>query len=177
MPIDLTENNEIIETKRLTLSNWTDADAKALFKILRAAEVVRHIDDGKPFSLEKTRKFLHTMEICERENGFCHWKTVEKSSGEIVGTCGFGLLSETNEIELGYLLRQKSWGKGYATEIAGATLDYGFNKLGFREIIALTALENIASQKVLEKIGFEKRGFEVFNEEENLVYIKKKSDE
>ena len=50
-------------------------------------------------------------------------------------------------------------------------------KLGFREIIAMTDLENIASQKVLEKISFQKRGIELFNGEESLVYIKKKSDE
>jgi len=50
-------------------------------------------------------------------------------------------------------------------------------KSGFREIIALTALENIASQKVLEKIGFNIRGIEIFSGEENLVLIKKKSDE
>lgn len=165
--------NTILETERLMLQNWSDSDCSVLFKILQDAEVVRHIDDGKPFSLEKTRKFLDSMKKGERENGFCRWKVVEKSSGEIVGTCGFGRIAETNEIELGYLFRQKSWGKGCATEIAKAALIYGFNKLGFREIIALTDLENAASQKVLEKIGFAKRGVEIYNGEENLVYLAK----
>ncbi|MEP7037303.1 MAG: GNAT family N-acetyltransferase [Acidobacteriota bacterium] len=163
--------NTILETERLLLQNWSDGDCDALFEILQDAEVVRHIDDGKPFNLEKTRKFLDSMKKGERENGFCRWQVVEKSSGETVGTCGFGRIAETNEIELGYLFRQKSWGKGYATEIAEATLIYGFNKLGFREIIALTNLENAASQKVLEKIGFAKRGIEIYKGEENLVYL------
>lgn len=173
----MTVNRTILETKRLALRKWTAADSDALFKILSDAEVVRHVDDGKPFSFEKTRKFLDAMEKSAHENGFCRWKVIEKSSGEIIGSCGFGRIEETNEIELGYLLAQKHWGKGYATEIAEATLDYGFNKLGFREIIALTDLENIASQKVLEKIGFSKRGLEIIGGEENLVFIKKKSDE
>ncbi len=81
--------------------------------------------------------------------------------------------SLTSEIELGYLLARKSWRKGFATEAASACLQLGFEKLGFREIIALTDLENTASQKVLEKTGFVKRGVEIYNDEENLVYLAK----
>jgi RimJ/RimL family protein N-acetyltransferase len=173
----LNETETILETKRLVLRKWTDADCGALLEILSNAEVVRHVDDGKPFSPKKTQEFLETMKKSAHENGFCRWKVIEKSSGEIIGSCGFGRVEETKEIELGYLLAQKHWGKGYATEIAGATLDHGFNKLGFREIIALTDLENTASQKVLEKIGFKVRGLEIIGGEENLVFIKKKSDE
>lgn len=93
------------------------------------------------------------------------------------GSCGFAHLHETLEIELGFLLAQKSWGRGYATEAAQAATLYGFGKLGFHEIIALTDVENTASQKVLEKIGFTRRGIEIVGGEENLVFIKKKSDE
>jgi [ribosomal protein S5]-alanine N-acetyltransferase len=167
------ENETILETKRLALRKWTDADAGALFEILRDPQVVRHVDDGRPFGLEKTRKFLAAMEKCAREHGFCRWPVIEKSSGELVGTCGFGRIKETGEIELGYLFAQTAWGRGYATEIAGAVAAYGFEKLGFREIIALTDLDHTASHRVLEKIGFERRGVELAGGEENLVFIKK----
>lgn len=167
----------ILETKRLLLRKWTAADADALFEIMRDAEVVRYIADGKPFTMEKVLEFLAWAESCERENGVCRWKVVEKSSGEIIGSCGFARPHGTEEIELGYLFARRAWGKGYATEIAGATADYGFKNLGFREIIAITDVENTASQKVLEKIGFRARGIEIFNGEESLVYIKKKSNE
>lgn len=53
-------------------------------------------------------------------------------------------------------------------------MKYGFENLDFREIIALTDLENVASQKVLEKIGFARRGVGIFNREESLVYLAKK---
>ena len=168
----MTENEIILETKRLSLRKWTSADCDALFEILRDAEVVRYIADGKPFSFEKTREFLNWAEEYERANGFCRWKVVEKSSGAVIGSCGFARPHGTLEIELGYLFAQTAWGKGYATEIAAAAADYGFKKLGFREIIALTDEENTASQKVLEKIGFRLRGVEVFDGEESLVYIK-----
>lgn len=84
---------------------------------------------------------------------------------------------EAGEIELGYLLARAALGKGFATEITMAYSDYGFKKLGFREIIAMTDIEHTASQKVLKKIGFSARGIEKFDGEESLVFIKKKSDD
>lgn len=172
-----TEENTILETKRLLLRKWETADAHPLFEILSDETVVRDIGDGRPFSFEQTRRFIEKMQSVERENGFCRWKTIEKRSGALVGTCGFGFVAETGEIELGYLLGKQAWGQGYATEIARAALNFGFNKLNFREIIALTALENTASHNVLLKIGFEQRGIEIYKAEENLVFYKKNSDE
>lgn len=156
---------------------WTPADGDALTEILSDEEVVRDVDDGAPFSREKTLEFLAAMTASLETNGFCRWKVIEKSSGEIVGSCGFGRIAETGEIELGYLFRRNSWGKGYATEIARAAALYGFESLGFREIVALTAPDNTASHGVLRKIGFAARGVEVIGGEENLVFVKKKSDQ
>ena len=64
---------------------------------------------------------------------------------------------------------------GLGTEATAACLKYGFENLNFREIIAMTDLENVASQKVLEKIGFAQRGIETFNGDETLVYLAKNS--
>ncbi len=93
------------------------------------------------------------------------------------GSCAVARPHDTDEIEPGYLFAQKARGTGYATEITDAATAYGFKKLGFREIIAITDAENAASQKVLEKIGFRRRGIEIVEGEESLVFIKKKSDE
>jgi len=156
------------------LRKWTNDDCDRLFEILRDAEVVRFIGDGKPYDREQTQKFIEAMEKCFLENGFSRWKVVEKSSGALVGSCGFGKFDELDAPELGYLLAKQFWGKGYATEIAEAVMLYGFKNLGFREIIALTALDNTASQNVLRKIGFTSRGVSVIEGEENLVFVKEK---
>ena len=167
----------ILETTRLILRKWTIADHDILYEILGDLEVARHIGDGKPFTLERAKQFLSWAEIYERKNGFCRWKVIEKASSEIIGSCGFARMEESSEIELGYLFAQKHWGKGYATEVAEAAMNYGFNKLGFRGIIALTDLEHIASQRVLEKIGFEKRGVENFRSDKSLVFVKNNPNE
>ena len=58
------------------------------------------------------------------------------------------------EVELGYDIARKHWGKGYATEAGAACLRYGFKEAELDRIISLTHPENIASQRVLEKLGF-----------------------
>ena len=165
---------KILETNRLIIRPWTIEDAEILFEICRDDEVMKYIGTGNAYkTLDEAEKFLNWAVNYQTENGFCRWAVLEKSSREIVGSCGFARPHETQEIELGYLFARKHWGKGFATEAAGACKNYGFEKLKFREIIALTDLENTASQKVLEKIGFIRRGIEVFNNEENLVYLAK----
>jgi RimJ/RimL family protein N-acetyltransferase len=60
---------------------------------------------------------------------------------------------DTGEIDLGYRFMKKHWGKGYATEAAQHTLNYGLQELLLKEITACAHVENLASLKVLEKIG------------------------
>ena len=164
----------ILTTERLILANWTLADADALFEICRDPEVMKHLGDGKPYNLAQTEHFLEWATEYQRGNNFCRWKVIEKASGKIIGSCGFARPRGTDEIELGYLFARKYWGCGFATEAARACLEYGFGQLNFREVIAMTDLENVASQKVLEKIGFVRRGIETYDGEENLVYSAEK---
>lgn len=165
------KNQQILETKRLILEVWTQADADALFEIMRDARVMRYLANGLPYTFKQVEEFLIWAENYQAENGFCRWKVIEKVSGEIVGSCGFARPQEMKEAELGYFLSRKHWGKGFATEAAFACKLYGFEKLGFREIIGITDLENIASQKVLEKIGFAEKSVGSFRGEETLIYL------
>lgn len=162
----------ILETERLILRAWTLDDAPRLFEICGDAEVMKFLGTGKPYeSIEQAEEFLRWATAYQEENGFCRWAVTLKENREIIGSCGFARPHGTEEIELGYLLARKFWRKGFGTEAAAACLSYGFEKLEFREIIALTDLENVASHRVLEKIGFVRRGVEAINGEENLVYL------
>lgn len=72
---------------------------------------------------------------------------------KLIGWCGLNFLSETNDVELKYLLSKDHWGKGLATEAAGISLRYGFEQAELEQIIGIVHPENIASQRVLEKVG------------------------
>lgn len=163
-----------LETERLILRNWTFADAEKLFEICGDAEVMKYVGTRQPYeSMEQANEFLHWATNYERENGFCRWAVLEKTSYEIIGSCGFARPHGTEEIELGYLFARKFWGKGFATEAAAACVQYGFEKLNFREIIAITDLKNVASQRVLEKIGFAQNRVEKIDGEDNVIYLMK----
>lgn len=165
--------NIIFETKRLVLREWSPDDNEVLSEILADPEVMKFIGGGKPFSVEQTNEFLNWARNFQKERGFCRWAVIEKENGEIIGSCGFAFPHQTEEVELGYLFTRRSWGKGFATEAAGACLHYGFEKLKFPEVIALTDEENVASRRVLEKIGFVSQGVKQYNNENCLVYLAK----
>jgi ribosomal-protein-alanine N-acetyltransferase len=77
----------------------------------------------------------------------------DRANEHLLGWCGLGVLDETGEVEVKYLLRPDSWGRGLATEAARQSLGYAFGEAGLDLVIGLTHPENIASQRVLEKIG------------------------
>lgn len=173
---DFFKMTKILETERLILRIWTRDDAQRLFEICGDAEVMKYIGTGKPYeTIEQAREFLVWATGYQAENNFCRWAVLAKTSGEIIGSCGFARPHGTVEIELGYLFARQSWGMGFATEAARNCLSYGFGELGFDEVIAITDLENVVSQRVLEKIGFVQRGVENIDDEENLIYTAKNS--
>lgn len=168
---------EILQTERLLLRTWEPDDAEALFELCSDAEVMLHIGTREPYrNVEEARRFLKWAVDYQKENGFCRWAVVEKAGGEIIGSCGFARLEGGGEIELGYLFARHAWGKGYATEAAGACLRHGFERLGFTEVIALTDPGHLASQRVLEKLGFTCHGIKQYDGEDDVVYVKAKTE-
>ena len=164
----------ILETERLALREWTPEDAEALFVMLGDAEVMRYVDIGKPWEgVERAREWAERVQQNYRTRGWSRWAVVEKEGGLAVGSCGFVPLPWSGEIDFGYMFRRDRWGRGYASEITPAVLRHGFERYGFREVVASIAPENDASRRVLEKIGFVYRGTEVMQgeEEESEIYV------
>jgi len=145
----------MLETDRLVLQTWTLADADAAFRLWGDAEVMRFVGSGKPHeNLDETRQWLQRTIAYQEKHGFCRWAVVEKASEKIIGSCGYLYQNGDSEIDLGYYFARPFWGQGYATEIAEACLKYGFEKLKIKEIVATVDVQHLASQRVLEKIGF-----------------------
>lgn len=169
---------EILQTERLLIRTWAVDDTEALFEICRDSKVMQHIGTGKPYESKiEAQRFLNWAASYQEENGFCRWAVVERSSQKIIGSCGFARLENSGDIELGYLISHQMWGKGYATEAANACLRYGFEQLGFAEVVALTDPEHFASQRVVEKLGFICRGIENYGGENNMVYFAANPDQ
>lgn len=146
----------ILETERLILRRWTPDDVDALFEMCRDPQVMRHIGDRRPWTdISRAHLWLERVAAAYREHGYGRLAVVEKASGRVIGSCGFGEPNTPPGIDLGYVFARSAWGRGLATEAAGACLRYGFEQLGFAEVMADADFDNLASRRVLEKIGFE----------------------
>ena len=83
------------------------------------------------------------------------WAIHAKSDGEFLGWCGLKLIQETGVIDLGYRLLKSAWGNGYATEAAAHSIQYGLHELKLEVITGMAHVENMASLRVLGKIGMQ----------------------
>ncbi len=97
----------------------------------------------------------------------------EKATEVFIGRAGLVHLDYNDQqpdIEIGYDLLKAYWGKGYATELAKALIDWGFKRLSIDRIVAVTRPNNILSQKVLQKAGMQQVGTRQFRQEDFLFY-------
>lgn len=140
----------LLETDRLMLRRFTDADLDHLFALHNDPDVMRFLNGGKPMPREEIVRDYHA-----RFAGDGYWAAVEKSTGEFLGWFGFHPTANRppDEFELGYRLRTSAWGKGYATEGSRALIRKGFAELGVRRVWAQTMAVNTRSRRVMEKAG------------------------
>jgi ribosomal-protein-alanine N-acetyltransferase len=110
---------------------------------------------GGPRERDWLRTELETIAQEPDAERFDLWPVIEKASNQLVGDCGL-LDKEVDgrtEIELNYVFTTAAWGKGYATEIGKALIQYAFNEIGTERVIALIDPQNTASEHVARKVG------------------------
>jgi ribosomal-protein-alanine N-acetyltransferase len=145
----------ILETDRLLLRHLVMEDLDNLFALYRDPEIRRYFPEGV-LSLEETQEELEWhMNGHPRHPELGLWATVQKETGKFIGRCGLlpWEIDGKLEIEIAYLIDKTFWGQGLATEAAGGILKHGFEELNLSRLICLIDPENIASQKVAERIG------------------------
>ncbi|NOU60947.1 GNAT family N-acetyltransferase [Marinifilum caeruleilacunae] len=160
----------IIETERLQLREFVPDDAQSMFDLNADPEVIRYTGDPPFESVNQARTFLENYADYEK-NGYGRWAMIAKENQEFIGWCGLKLIEE-GLIDLGFRVFRTHWNKGYASEAAKACIDYGFNKLGFDEIIGRVVAENTASVKVLEKMGMQYWKNDICHGFENARYYR-----
>lgn len=146
----------MIETDRLRLRMFRDSDVDNLAAIFADPEVMRYVGNGQPTDRAEAERALASILAHWRQHGFGRWAIEDKQSGEFVGYGGLRSLFGTPEVV--YHLATRHWGKGYATEIATASLKYGIEEKGFERFVAIAKPGNAASIHVMRKLGmrFEK---------------------
>ena len=145
----------MIETERLRLRQWRDDDRPAL-AALNADPVVRRWFTGTLTREESNAQFERLRAHVDRHK-FGFWALEIRGVEPCIGFVGLQHVTFdapfAPAVETGWRLAARWWGRGYATEAARACLAHGFGALGLSEIVAFTAPENIASRRVMERIG------------------------
>jgi RimJ/RimL family protein N-acetyltransferase len=164
-----------LETPRLVLRGWEEADVAPYQRIVGDAEVMRYMGSGPVWSAKRTtaallarvsevearRSVRHVAEHWRR-HGFGEWAVEERASGELIGRIGLrhhaDWVADRVKVEIGWLLARRAWGAGYATEGARAGIDYAFGPLGMGRLMSIALVGNRRSQRVMEKLGLTPRG-------------------
>lgn len=149
-----------IETPRLIIRPLEMTDDVGMFAMDSDPEVHQYVG-GKPTeTIEKERDVIAFIRSQYVDFGIGRWAIEEKTTGDFVGWTGFKRMTITvndhsNFIDFGYRLTRKHWGKGYASEAARAALDYGLERFKYNPVYAMTDVDNRASRRILEKLGFQ----------------------
>ncbi len=143
----------IFETPRLFLSRFTEEDAPLIYKLNSDPEVVKYVHEPVLENENQAKEILTNIILPQYKLNLGRWKIHTKNDYEFIGWCGLKYIKETGITDLGYRLLKTAWGKGFATEAAQYTLIYGLRDLKIEVITGMAHIENIASLKVLEKIG------------------------
>ena len=165
--------NLILETPRLILREMRHEDANALFEMDCNPNVHKYLWQKPVVNIDEVHAYIDMVRQQYMDNGIGRFVAITKDTNELIGWTGIKFVNDhvengnTNFYDYGYRLNEKFWNKGFATESAKACIDYGFENLNLKTIIGRAISENIASIKVLEKIGlkFEREfDFELLSE-------------
>lgn len=152
MPDDLPES---LSTDRLILRPWLSSDAAPFARLNADPEVMAHF----PARLDRAASdaMAGRCDAVIRRDGWGLWAVEVRATGDFIGFTG---LAKPNfdapfmpAVEIGWRLARSAWGKGYATEGATAAAAFGFDKLGLSEIVSFTAVENLRSRAVMQRLG------------------------
>ncbi|PIZ03655.1 MAG: GNAT family N-acetyltransferase [Gammaproteobacteria bacterium CG_4_10_14_0_8_um_filter_38_16] len=145
----------ILKTDRLILRTFEERDINAMSLINQDPVVCEFLPAIG--NRESTEKLIRLFIQHQQDHGFSPYAVELKSTSEMIGWCGLMIPSFnahfTPAVEIGWRLAYEQWNQGYATEAAKAVLQYAFERLKLEEVVSFTAVDNMRSRRVMEKIG------------------------
>ena len=143
-----------IDTERVRLRGWREDDVERMTVINADPEVARWLGSIDP---SRTREKIESWLEHWKLHGFGLWAVEEKSSGRMVGRAGLvrheDWTASVHDAEIGWTLARSAWGYGYATEAAGAALNWARERGAPRQIISITRPDNVRSRRVMGRLG------------------------
>ena len=144
-----------LQTTRLILRPWQDADRHPFAAMSADPDVMRHLN--KLPTRDAADTWIDWQIAHQAQHGFCFWAVAARPSGTFLGSVGLSGVSYpspfTPAVQVGWRLARHAWGQGYASEAAEEALRFGFGHLGMAGLVANTVADNAASQRVMRTLG------------------------
>ncbi|KWI27403.1 GNAT family N-acetyltransferase [Burkholderia stagnalis] len=148
-----------LTTARLTLRPLKEEDAHALFEIWSDAEAMRYFSIPAMTGLDEARERVARKLKTAADGMDLNCVVESRATGEVIGECAlFHVNAQCRRAEIGFSLKRRYWGSGYMGEAAGALVEHAFGALGLNRLEADIDPRNVASARVLERLGFVREG-------------------
>jgi RimJ/RimL family protein N-acetyltransferase len=145
----------MLQTDRLLLRRFSEDDAPFVLTLVNEASFLRYIGDKKVRTLDHARQYILNGPVASyQQNDFGLCLVELKESHTPIGMCGLLKREELPDPDIGFAFLPAFWGKAFAFEAAGAVLKDARERLGLERILAITSLDNEASIKLLQRLGF-----------------------
>ena len=152
----------------------THADATPLHELWTSAGVRRYLWDGEVIPRERTDEAIAMSDDLFEQHDFGLWLLRERIDHSLVGFAGIWPFREAQEFELLFGVDERMWGRGYAAEAGRAVIDYAFDMLRMPLVRASTDVANVASLRVLEKLGFTRTRRDMVNGLDTVFFEKER---
>lgn len=160
-PDELFGDLPVLETERLVLRKLTSRDIGAVYEYGREPEVARYMPWEYHRSIDDAAMFVRSQIDNYRRGQPASWGIVLKDEDRLIGASGFGSWSLSNSrAEMGYVLAKSHWNQGLMTEVASELIRFGFEQMHLNRLQARAVVENIASWRIMEKVGMTYEGTE-----------------
>jgi [ribosomal protein S5]-alanine N-acetyltransferase len=148
----------ILETERLRVRRLAAEDAPFVLRLLNEPSFLANIGDRGVRTLDDASRYIEEGPAASHaRHGFGLDLVELRETGAAIGMCGLLRRDHLEHPDLGYALLPEHWSRGYAAEVAAGVLAHARDSLGIRWVLAVTSLDNRASIRVLERLGFEFR--------------------
>ena len=159
------------ETERLVLQPTTEEDAGFILELLNSPKWLEYIGDRKVYTEEDAKQYIKNKISPQLEKlGFANYTLIRKSDGLKIGSCGLYDREGVEGIDIGFALLPAFEGLGYGFESASKVLEIGKTKFNIDRFSAITTKNNLASQRLIEKLGLRYiKTIRIPNDEEELL--------
>ncbi|MDR1425383.1 MAG: GNAT family N-acetyltransferase [Rickettsiales bacterium] len=152
------EKNLIFKTKKYTFRQFTMDNFADFCALNQNAEVMRYVNhnNGKPKTYRECVEKYSDIAYSQDKFGYSYWAVCDGITRDLIGQCGALRTWATDSNTFCYAFKKKYWGKGVGTDVCGTVMSYLFENFPTIDTLTTTAFsENVASVKILKKIGFE----------------------